>query len=242
MSFLINPYGFGYHTNAVNFDGTNDYLTRGAKLTGIADGKKGLISFWVKFNGGDGTTQTIAATSTNGIAITRTTGNKFSIIGLRNVGTSAVTINSNTAITASSGWSHILASWDAATSFGKVYLNGTDDTASTFFFNDNIIYSNATNFGIGGTTAGGNKLNADFSDLYLNFAESADITTSTIRDKFRTVSGKPEYLGVDGSLPTGTAPIVFLKGQASSFNTNLGTGGNFTVTGALTDSSTSPSD
>ena len=37
-----------YAANPVNFDGTNDYLTRGATLTGAADSKLMTISVWVR--------------------------------------------------------------------------------------------------------------------------------------------------------------------------------------------------
>lgn len=62
------------------------------------------------------------------------------------------------------------------------------------------------------------------------------------RRKFVDGSGKPVDLGTDGSIPTGTAPAIFFSGNASSFAINKGTGGAFTLTGALTNASSSPSD
>ena len=60
-TMLTNPFRFGpaapYAANGVNFDGSNDYLTRGADLTGNADGKKGIIYFRFLLNGGDGERQ-----------------------------------------------------------------------------------------------------------------------------------------------------------------------------------------
>ena len=37
------------------FDGTTDYMTRGADLTGSVDGKSGTCSFWLDINGLDST-------------------------------------------------------------------------------------------------------------------------------------------------------------------------------------------
>ncbi len=37
----------GYATWGAEFDGTNDYMTRGADLTGTVDGRKFLASFWI---------------------------------------------------------------------------------------------------------------------------------------------------------------------------------------------------
>jgi hypothetical protein len=46
--------GSSFSYTSVQFDGANDYLTRGANLTGISDSKVGTVSFWIKFTGGDG--------------------------------------------------------------------------------------------------------------------------------------------------------------------------------------------
>ena len=43
----------------VTFDGTNDYLTRGAALTGEADGKNVILAFWIKRNGNAGAKQNV---------------------------------------------------------------------------------------------------------------------------------------------------------------------------------------
>jgi hypothetical protein len=69
----------------------------------------------------------------------------------------------------------------------------------------------------------------------------ASISPATIA-KFFSAAGKPVALGADGSTPTGTAPRIFFSGDNSSFATNKGTGGSFTLTGSLTNASTSPSD
>jgi len=62
------------------------------------------------------------------------------------------------------------------------------------------------------------------------------------RRKFIDAIGKPVFLGSDGSLPTGVAPAMFFSGDSTAFATNRGTGGPFTLTGSLTNASTSPSD
>ncbi len=51
---LKNPSRFAsYAPNGVNFDGANDYLTRGANLTGNADSKKGIArtTRWPRWSG-----------------------------------------------------------------------------------------------------------------------------------------------------------------------------------------------
>ena len=54
-------------------------------------------------------------------------------------------------------------------------------------------------------------------------------------------NGRPVSLGSDGSKPTGTAPPIYLKGPASTWGVNSGTGGNFTVVGSFSDAATKPS-
>jgi hypothetical protein len=86
------------------------------------------------------------------------------------------------------------------------------------------------------------KTNACLAEVYINLAEYVDLSVEANRRKFISSAGKPVNLGASGSVPTGTAPIMYFKGPASAFPTNLGTGGNFTVTGTLTDGSTNPTD
>ena len=65
------------------------------------------------------------------------------------------------------------------------------------------------------------------------------------RRKYITATVKPVDLGSDGSNP-GSQPIVYLSVRsndaATVFATNKGTGGNFSITGALALAATSPSD
>ena len=72
-----------------------------------------------------------------------------------------------------------------------------------------------------------------------------NIPASTI-GKFINGLGKPVSLGANGQIPTGAPPAIYLSlavgNPASDFATNLGTGGDFTITGALTTAPSSPSD
>jgi hypothetical protein len=115
---------------------------------------------------------------------------------------------------------------------------GSFSGTSTINFNGFALWVGADSFG--------NNLTGDLADLWIApgvslLDGSGDIATST-RRKLIDASGKPVDLGSDGSIPTGTAPSVFLSGNASSFSTNKGTGGAFTTTGTLTDATSSPSD
>lgn len=104
---------------------------------------------------------------------------------------------------------------------------------------------NGKSLWVGSDSFGGDEYTADMADLWVApgvslRSGSASIPTAT-RRKFIDGSGKPVYLGANGEVPTGSAPAVFLSGDASSFGTNLGTGGTLTTTGTLTNANTSPS-
>lgn len=250
--FINHPAGFG--VKAVVFDGTNDFTTRGADLTGAADGFEGILSCWVKFNGGDGALQYFsnpAATGGNSVEFTRTAGNKPQV-RLFKPGTAQNLYFSGTGnIVVASGWTHILASWDTngsgSAKISQMYVDDVD-----------VVSEDATggaasvtdytlgDWAIGAETDGGGKLNADMAEYYFNQATDLDLSVEANRRKFITAAGKPEDLGADGSLPTGSAPIIYhtvrAGDAASDFAANQGSGGNFSITGALTLAPTSPSD
>lgn len=230
------------YARAVNFDGTNDYMLRGADPTGNADGKQGIVSFWTRIGGGDGANRTLWINNTaahfRGRLITT---DKFNILGQNAATTIILNMNSNTARPAGAAWLHFLIAWNLATAVGQLYVNDASDLAAgATLTNDTIDYT-GTDFGIGATLTGGNKYNGDVAELYINVATTLDISVADNRRKFISPDLKPVYLGGNGQIPTGTAPIVYLQGPALEFPTNLGGGGNFTVTGALTDAATSPS-
>lgn len=236
----ISPVPGRFNLNAVQFDGTNDYLVRGAGLTGAADTKVGIMSVWLDMAGGDGSVHTIFRDDINGlIQITRTTGNKLS---LRLVDPTITIVSlelvTTTNIVAASGWQHICAAWNVGAAYAKIFVNGADDTGSPTINNANVDWTRP-DFAVGGSAAGVAKLNANVAQLYLNTSETIDLAANI--SKF-ILDGNPVDMGSDGALVTGTAPRVFLDGPTANWHTNKGTGGGFTENGALTDAATLPSD
>ena len=71
--------GQGYTARAVTFDGTNDYLTRGADFTSNADSKVGIFSCWLKFNAGsDNNTIYLMNSNTARVSFNRLNNNTMS--------------------------------------------------------------------------------------------------------------------------------------------------------------------
>ena len=235
----------GYRADAVNFDGSNDYLTRGAELTGVIDGKQGTISFWLDLTGGDGTDMTIFASSvaaTQRFTTARIANNTFLVQAFNSTPTVILHINTSNTFVASGGWLHFLASWDLGTGGARhIYVNDASDLSVTTFTDDTIDYVSSGNWPIGALADGSSKITADVADLWFNNA-FIDITVEANRRKFIDPNGDPEPLGEAGQLVTGTAPLVFQSGPTADWHTNKGTGGGFTENGALTDGSSSPSD
>lgn len=239
-----------YPVNAADFDGTNDYMLRGADLTGNADSSQFIFSCWFRMDGSDGVQKEIynAGTLGNGISISRDSSNRISVDIYDSSGSKEVAFtSSSTSFTSSSTWHHLLISCDTNFSAGnklkKMMIDGVSDIAnitdSASAFN---IDFTRTNHSIGATVAGGSRFNGCLAEVYFAIGSYLDVTTAPNLAKFRKANGKPENLGTDGSTPTGSQPIIYLKNAAASFNTNSGSGGNFSITGSLDTASSSPSD
>lgn len=240
-----------FTVDAADFDGTNDYMTRGAGLNGAADGKVGTISFWFRLDGGDGDFVTIVtnATAVGGPTsrwrVRRENNNRITVVGLNAAATEILRLTTNTAYTASATWRHFLASWDLAAAAGHLYVTDVSDLAAGPTLTDDSVDYTVADWAIGGQANGGTKVNGALANVF--FVPSFfDLSVTANRRKFILANGKPANLGPTGAYPTGTAPLVYqsLKhGEAvANFATNRGTGGDFTITGTLDTASTSPSD
>lgn len=236
--------------SAVDFDGTNDWLSRGANMTGAADGSQGIMSLWFRLDGGDGTAMDFINGRGGGVCrLRRLAGNQLQL-SLTSAASLLSLSWSTTGIIASSTWRHILASWDANFAAGnklmKVMIDGveTPGTVTDADIAFSIGYGTMTDWGLGANDGGGNLSNACFAEAYLNIATYLDVTQAANLALFRSGSGKPVNLGANGSTPTGAQPLVFdhvsASGAASDFGTNLGSGGGWTINGSLDLCSTAP--
>jgi len=233
-----------YTAVAADFNGTNTYLTRGANLTGLSNGKAGLLSVWLRFDGGNGATQRLFRGSSAGAhwSFSRFSSNKFSLIALNGSATNILAMTSTTSWTTNAAWRHLLASWDLAAGLGHLYVSDVDDLAgSPTLTNDTIIYGSATEVYIGAEAGPQAYFNGCMSEFFFN-PTYLDITVEANRRKFIDAGGKPVSLGADGSTPLSTQPLVYLANELTTWQTNLGTGGGFTENGTLGTASSSPSD
>jgi len=72
-------------------------------------------------------------------------------------------------------------------------------------------------------------------DFWLLQGTFIDFSVSANRQKFHSLVGAPIDLGVNGELPTGSPPTVFLTGGKTTFGINRGTGGIFSSNGPIED-------
>lgn len=216
------------------FDGSNDYYTRGATLTGAADAKTFTVSFWFRRNSAVTYESILNAVTTVGGSTVRFEvdffNDRVNLYAVNSSGTNILDISSETI--QDSDWHHIVASIDLANAPGSLmYMDDELNTiVSTTFVNDTIDFTVA-DWGIGALPDGTSKLTAAIADLWFNDGTYIDLSVEANRRKFITARGRPAYLGSDGSGPTGSQPILYLSGE---FTANLGDGGNFTAIGDTT--------
>lgn len=247
MMFL-NPYRFGPAAlvcDGADFDGTNDYMTRGAGLTGAADSKSGIFSGWIRLDGGNAVNMRVLGNSL-GILVSRSVSNEFQVIGRNASATQILLLRTAPSYTASAAWVHVLMSWDLSTVGARhLYIDDVSDLVVQTFTNDTLDYTES-NFAVGANPSSISKFDGALAECYFAPGQYLDFSVEENRRKFISAAGKPVNLGSDGSTPTGTAPLVYQHlddGEAvANFATNRGTGGNFTIAGTLATASTSPSD
>lgn len=234
--------------DSADFDGTNDYLLFTGTPAGIADGKLGILSCWVRLDGGDGAAQVLITNNNALFSVQRGSDDLFHVFGARvGGGGDALSLATINTYVAGATWLHILASWNMGVAgSGRLYVNDMSDKNEVAFTDEEIDYATTLNWAVGGLIAGSAKVNACLAEFYFAAGQYLDFSLVSNRRKFISASGKPVHLGATGSLPTGTAPQIYFHlddAEASAnFATNRGTGGDFAVTGTLTAGSTSPSD
>lgn len=232
--------------DGADFDGANDYMLRGGGLTGAADSKTGILSCYIRLDGGDGTTRYIInGSQTNYFIFEIDSDNKYKIVGSNGAASMILYIHTVNTYTAGAAWVHLLASWDLNTGNSHLYINDIDDLSVQIETNDTLDYT-LSEWSVGAAIGGTNKTNGCIAELYFAPGQYLDFSILANRRKFISASGKPVHLGTTGALPTGTAPLIYHhldNGEAvANFATNRGTGGSFSITGTLDTASSSPSD
>lgn len=246
-NFLVRGGRSVYNPAGVTF--SSGYMRRLASLSGAADSRSGIFSGWFRMDGGDSTSMqiftgctTLGGSTLDGISVVRGTSNSF-FLTLVNTTAPIMSVSANTTtLIAGSGWHHFYVSWFLDTPTVSLAWDGSFDITTALLTIDTADLTKA-DWGIGARCNGANQFNGCFADIYFTPGQFLPATASNI-SLFRSPQGRPVNLGSDGSRPTGSVPLVYHhvdQGEASSnFALNRGSGGNFTITGSLSASSTNP--
>lgn len=224
----------GYIPFATEFDGSSDFYLRGADLTGNVDGKTGIFSGWVRFDGGDGSEVTILSNTGIGVLIRRESSNVLHVRLENSASAVVLSLRSLTNYTASTTWLHMLASWDLAAAVSHLYVNDIDDANEAGNTNLNVDYT-VSDYAVGARTDGSVKWNGALSEIYFVPNQFLDFSIESNRRLFITADLKPVDLGPGCYKPTGTVAIVCLQTQFNGFGQNSGSGGGFTPQDPVTD-------
>jgi len=227
---------------AVNFDGST-YVERTAALVGRADSKMLTCSFWFKrASAGISTYQALCYSENYQHSVHFTLNNGFSFYGSKNSGGgNSFYFKISDGSFTDTDWHHIAMSVDVSNSSKRhVYVDGVDASPTWQDWNNTAIdlTSNPVYFGVRPELDEHYK--GDLAEFYMAFGEYIDLSIASNLAKFLNGT-KPADLGADGSYPTGSRPIIYMSGDSTSFQDNLGGGGAFTVDGTLSDSSSKPS-
>lgn len=237
--------------NAVLFDGA-DWLTKADGIGGsAADNKFALGSFWVKKNG-DGVLQTPMSSDidSGGSGRTRIEIQPTNIFAIKfnHASGEAVNATSTETITDDGNWHHIMYSFDLSdTGKRHALLDDVPMTMTWGVYNgdSNIPYSVtdvSDTWTVGSrTVAGVWQFDSDVAQFYFT-NEYLDLSVEANRRKLISENGKPVEQGSNGSLVTGTPPLIYLNGATGTWHENDGAGGDFVEVGTLTTASSSPSD
>lgn len=231
-------------------------ITRGAGMTGDADGKQGIFSGWFRLDANDGVQEILFenSLSTSSIAtrfqILRNASNQFSVLGFNAASTGILSMNTVGTYVAGTTWRHVLMSWDLLAGASHLYINDVSDKSVATLTNDTINYAQG-NWQAGAAWNGLQSYNGCMAEVWFAENQFLDFSVIANRRKFISAAGKPVRLGVNGETPLGgTKPIAYFhldkSETASNFAINRGTGGNFSVNnisgGSVATGSTSPSD
>lgn len=239
--------GGGFKVDGSSFNGV-DYIRSAAGLSGAADSKSGLASFWYRCDGGDLTFRTIlhAALTLAGaesrFRIRHENSNRIAIVGVNAAGTTVLS-RLTYQIRPRPQWIHFLASWDLNASITHFYVNDFDGNIGAAPTNSDIDYTVA-DWAVGAQANGGTQITGSLAEFFFKMGVYLDLSVEANRRKFITAKRKPANLGADGTLPGLGTPDLFFRnpkgGAASDFVTNRGTGGAFSLTGSLDLASSSP--
>jgi hypothetical protein len=216
----------------VDSNGTG-YLTRAGGFVSPSNNKTATFAIKGKLLAGDGSVIAMVRqnTSSQPIQIDRQSVNSIRM-SFRNAGGTVIgRADTATSINVALGEFVAVGSIDLATAAVHFYVNGSSSRSGTdLLTNDTINWSAATTLSALASPTGTGLADMEVEYIYLTNSY-LDLSVPATLAKFDTLTG----MANDGSGPTGSSPLLFLRGAAAAWNggtANNGTGGAFTAASA----------
>lgn len=229
----------GEVAEAVDFDGTNDYLSRSSDLTGNADGKTFTFSAWVW--GWEAATNYTLYGSYNGTTAqfrVNINNDGIWVYGTNSAGTQILlAYSANPSLARPNTFNHVLVSFDLTSASNRYFyfndVNITSGVTWSTYTNDSINFTNTTHT-IGATGTPSLYLKGRLAHVYLDYVYR-DLSVEANRRKFITADRKP------AAGQASLNPILYLPmtSPETAF-VNEGTGGDFTLNGVVARSGRGP--
>jgi hypothetical protein len=216
-----------------DLDGSADYLSRTARLTGLVAGKQFTSHFCVNSDAAGGGVLCFHNGTDTSFDI-RVGGTGDSLVQIYDV---SGNLSARSSVVRVTGRNYVVSiSIDMAnTSKRHLVINGVIDSSVTWtaYVNGNLSFATPTNSSVGAYRSSGSwlYLNGRLGNVFFH-TSYIDLSIQANREKFVTGTGidaKPADLGANGELPFGTAPLIYLPMYGNNAGKNYGTGGNFTV-------------
>lgn len=222
------------------FDGTNDWLDASTPSTG--DTTEASSVFWFKpATGGDSNGYMLHGDGSRlRISLSGLNGGKYRIgVRLETSAGPAVAVATTNYVFTPDDWNVLFFSYDSVAQTLHLWDATSDVHDGGGTLNTGTI-DHTTEHAVGASITGNFKFTGALQCIWLH-NEFIDFSSSAERDKF-LANNEPNLaaIGADGSGPTGTQPLYWLRDPYDSFETNYGSAPDFTVNGALTDEGTLP--
>lgn len=214
------------------------YATRGSNLTGIANSKLFTIAGVIRRQDNGFAEQVIfsganalAGSSPKGVRVSIDKGDRsLRIRAYSGGGTEILSVKSATgSVPVSDSLVCFVASFDLSdTNKRHLLINGVNALHTVSTYANTTIDLSLNDYSVAGMADDEDRFSGVIAYLWFRNGYYIDLSQPTNVAKFyNTTTGAPEYLGDNGELITGSAPIVYLAGQ--DWLANLGTGGAFTL-------------
>lgn len=219
----------------IDFDGTNDYLSRSSDLTGNSDGKTFTFSAWVYpiYSGGNRWLYHSSSYAVDdGIDIFLNSSGRVFVYGYSS-SPSQILNASTSASLPENTWSHILISVDLSNSSNRhIYVNDASSSASfSVYSNVNINFTNTSHY-IFGMPSPYTPTDGRIAGVYLDY---------TYRD-LSVEANRRDFIDENGLYVTPpTSGIISVPmDDPDDPGRNDGTGGDFTLNGIVAQSGRGP--